>query len=147
MLSNFGLSNDQFVILSPKHILLCPYWIELSSRLNLIWTGGGVGWINPLRDLMTCHWCTHQLQTSWLFFQLTFQVHPSKAIVYWQNWSNFYLWKFVSQFSFIIFWKVSSKSVLPNLGGIHKLHLQDLAFFDHQPPSVYIFYGIKVYKN
>ena len=29
------------------------------------------------------------------------------------------------------------------LGGIHKLRLQDLAFFDHLPPSVYIFYGIK----
>ena len=33
------------------------------------------------------------------------------------------------------------------LGGIHKLRLQDLAFFDHLPPSVYIFYGIKVYKK
>ena len=32
-------------------------------------------------------------------------------------------------------------------GGVHKLSLQDLAFFDHLPPSVYIFYGIKVYKN
>ena len=27
-----------------------------------------------------------------------------------------------------------------------KLRLQDLAFFDHLSPSVYIFYGIKVYK-
>ena len=34
-----------------------------------------------------------------------------------------------------------------NLGGVHKLRLQDLAFFDHLPPSVYIFYGIKVYKK
>ena len=33
------------------------------------------------------------------------------------------------------------------LGGVHKLRLQDLAFFDHLPPSIYIFYGIKVYKN
>ena len=33
------------------------------------------------------------------------------------------------------------------LGVFHKLHLQDLAFFDHLPPSVYIFYGIKVYKK
>ena len=33
------------------------------------------------------------------------------------------------------------------LGGIHKLHLQDLAFFDHLLPSIYIFYGIKVYKK
>ena len=33
------------------------------------------------------------------------------------------------------------------LGGVHKLRLQDLAFFDHLPPSVYIFYGIKVYKK
>ena len=33
------------------------------------------------------------------------------------------------------------------LGGIHKLGLQNLAFFDHLPPSVYIFYGIKVYKK
>ena len=33
------------------------------------------------------------------------------------------------------------------LGGIHKLRLQDLAFFDHLPPSVYIFYGINVYKK
>ena len=33
------------------------------------------------------------------------------------------------------------------LGGIHKLRLQDLASFDHLPPSVYIFYGIMVYKK
>ena len=31
--------------------------------------------------------------------------------------------------------------------GVHKLRLQELAFFDHLPPSVYIFYGIKVYKK
>ena len=34
-----------------------------------------------------------------------------------------------------------------NLRGVHKLRLQDLSFFDHLPPSVYIFYGIKVYKK
>ena len=34
-----------------------------------------------------------------------------------------------------------------SLGGVHKLCLQDLAFFDHLPPSVYIFYGIIVYKK
>ena len=34
-----------------------------------------------------------------------------------------------------------------SLGGVHKLRLQDLAFFDHLPPSVYIFYGINVYKK
>ena len=53
------------------------------------------------------------------------------------------------------------------LRGVHKLRLQDLAFFDHLPtlhflwykslqkvnffdhlpPSVYIFYGIKVHKK
>ena len=33
------------------------------------------------------------------------------------------------------------------LGGVHKLRLQNLSFFDHLPPSVYIFYGIKVYKK
>ena len=33
------------------------------------------------------------------------------------------------------------------LGGVHKLRLQDLSFFDHLPPSIYIFYGIKVYKK
>ena len=33
------------------------------------------------------------------------------------------------------------------LGGVHKLCLQDLSFFDHLPPSVYIFFGIKVYKK
>ena len=27
------------------------------------------------------------------------------------------------------------------------LRLQDLSFFDHLPPSIYIFYGIKVYKK
>ena len=32
-------------------------------------------------------------------------------------------------------------------GGVHKLRLQYLAFFDHLPPCVYIFYGIKVYKK
>ena len=31
--------------------------------------------------------------------------------------------------------------------GVHKLGLQDLAFFDHLPASVYIFYGINVYKK
>ena len=33
------------------------------------------------------------------------------------------------------------------LGGVHKQHLQNLSFFDHLPSSVYIFYGIKVYKR
>ena len=33
------------------------------------------------------------------------------------------------------------------LGVVHKLRLQYLSFFDHLPPSVYIFYGIKVYKK
>ena len=33
------------------------------------------------------------------------------------------------------------------LGGVHKLRLQDLSFFDRLPPSVYIFYSIKVYKK
>ena len=32
-------------------------------------------------------------------------------------------------------------------GGVHKLHLQDLAFFDRLPTSVYIFYCINVYKK
>ena len=32
-------------------------------------------------------------------------------------------------------------------GGVHKLRLQDLAFFDDLPPSVYFFYGIKIYKK
>ena len=36
---------------------------------------------------------------------------------------------------------------LIDLGGIHKLRLQDMAFFDHLLPSVYIFYGKKVYKK
>ena len=34
-----------------------------------------------------------------------------------------------------------------SMRGVHKLRLQDLAFFDYLPPSVYIFYGIKVYKK
>ena len=33
------------------------------------------------------------------------------------------------------------------LGSVHKIRLQDLPFFDHLFPSVYIFYGIKVYKK
>ena len=32
-------------------------------------------------------------------------------------------------------------------GGVHKLRLQDLSFLTTYPPSVYIFYGIKVYKK
>ena len=32
-------------------------------------------------------------------------------------------------------------------GGVHKLRLQNLASFDHLPPSIYIFYGMKVYKK
>ena len=31
------------------------------------------------------------------------------------------------------------------LGGVHKLRLQSLSLIHHLPPSVYIFYGIKVY--
>ena len=30
---------------------------------------------------------------------------------------------------------------------VHKLRLQDLAFFDYLPPSINVFYGIKVYKK
>ena len=33
------------------------------------------------------------------------------------------------------------------LGGVHKLRLQDLSLFDNLTPSVYIFHGIKVYKK
>ena len=33
------------------------------------------------------------------------------------------------------------------LGGVRKLRLQNWAFFDHLPPSVYIFYGIKFTKS
>ena len=29
-----------------------------------------------------------------------------------------------------------------DIRGVHKLRLQDFSFFDHLPPSVYIFYGI-----
>ena len=32
-------------------------------------------------------------------------------------------------------------------GGVHKLRLEYLSFFDHLPPSVYIFYGIMVCKK
>ena len=42
---------------------------------------------------------------------------------------------------------VIDKSTQRHLGGVHKIRLQDLAFFDHLPPSVYIFYGINVYKK
>ena len=35
-----------------------------------------------------------------------------------------------------------------DLGGVHKLRLQYSGFFfDHLPPSVYIFYVMKVYKK
>ena len=34
-----------------------------------------------------------------------------------------------------------------HIRSVHKLRLQNLAFFDHLPPSVYIFYGIKVDKK
>ena len=38
--------------------------------------------------------------------------------------------------------------MMPDLANIKLLtDLKDLAFFDHLPPSVYIFYCIKVYKN
>ena len=42
---------------------------------------------------------------------------------------------------------VIDKSTQRHLGGVHKIRLQDLAFFDTLPPSVYISYGIKVYKK
>ena len=44
-------------------------------------------------------------------------------------------------------WRGHAKHQRKQLGGIHKLRLQDLAFFDPLPPSVYIFYGINVYKK
>ena len=43
--------------------------------------------------------------------------------------------------------KKSTSYLAQTLGGVHKLRLQDLSFFDHLPPSVYIFYGIIVYKK
>ena len=33
------------------------------------------------------------------------------------------------------------------IGGVHKLSLQELAFFEPLTPSIYIFYVIKVYKK
>ena len=51
----------------------------------------------------------------------------------------------------ILLLQASSHDIEPPFrgeGGVHKQCLQDLAFFfDHLPPSVYIFYGIKVYKE
>ena len=41
----------------------------------------------------------------------------------------------------------TDRKLFIEIGGINKLRLQNLAFFDHLPPSVYIFYGIKVYKK
>ena len=35
----------------------------------------------------------------------------------------------------------------PFTSTFHKLRLQDLAFFEHLSSSVYIFYGVYVYKN
>ena len=37
--------------------------------------------------------------------------------------------------------------VIFQYGGVHKLRLQDLAFFDHLPPSVDIFYGMNIDKK
>ena len=61
---------------------------------------------------------------------LTLLTHCKKLLKYWCF--NVEIWQ-----SEIILW----------YGGVHILRLQDLAFFDHLPPSVYIFYGIKVYKK
>ena len=51
-----------------------------------------------------------------------------------------FLWSCWNRINFLVLTYLS-------LGGVHKLCLQDLAFLDHLPPSVYIFYGIKVYKK
>ena len=45
------------------------------------------------------------------------------------------------------FWQFSRLDWGALLGVIHKLRLQNLALFDHLPPSVYIFCGMKVYKK
>ena len=37
--------------------------------------------------------------------------------------------------------------VFSYLRGVPKLRLQNLSFFDHLPPSIYILYGMKVYKK
>ena len=42
---------------------------------------------------------------------------------------------------------IFSRNFQYTLGGVQKLYLQELSFFDHLPPSVYIFYGIKVCKK
>ena len=43
-------------------------------------------------------------------------------------------------------WPIIHLLQIFTLGGVHKLRLKNLSFFDHLPPSVYIFYGMKVYK-
>ena len=42
---------------------------------------------------------------------------------------------------------IFSRNFQYTLGGVQKLYLQELSSFDHLPPSVYIFYGIKFYKK
>ena len=46
-----------------------------------------------------------------------------------------------------LYWSDHNLTYLNPKGGVHKLRLQDLSFFYHLPPSVYIFYGLKVYKK
>ena len=46
-----------------------------------------------------------------------------------------------------LYWSDHNLTYLNPKGGVHKLRLQDLSFFYHLPPSVYIFYGIKVDKK
>ena len=57
-----------------------------------------------------------------------FWPHPPPRVV---NWVHF------TWYLLFVTWQ----------GGVHKLRLQNLAFFDHIPPSVYIFYDLKVYKK
>ena len=47
----------------------------------------------------------------------------------------------------VTYQKISQIKDVPLVQYHHKLFLQYLAFFDHLPPSIYIFYGIKVYKK
>ena len=86
------------------------------------------------------------------------RVSPWQCLQHGDSWHNNFLLNEIDVH--VVDWQVLKNSgALPwiwlrgiilgytKLGGVQKLRLQNLAFFDHLTPSVYIFYGIKVYKK
>ena len=98
-----------------------------------------------------CSWKTKKLSRQTIRRLFLVQVRGKTCFCHLTYLQGFYVLKIIEIITLTavhyLYFYYCFCSVLIWLGGVHKLRLQDLSFFDRLPPSVYIFYGTKVCKK